>query len=189
MKYFNFLITALIISIALVSCRKLDSNSNNIKSIEQKIYSKVKQDGPHLAHLETIYGIVFTNQAENWIQSDDIYIRRDRASVFYGYDLDNAEIRVIEGNGQNILQVKLPTPKQISIDRMAVSIDSAHEDYKPKDKEGTLIDVDKKMNGKLDEIVKIYEGKSIEMIKKISQQYFESLSKRFNLQLDLEFSI
>lgn len=155
--------------------------------LEREIRAKIKRDAPQLAQIEAVYGIVFTNQEINWVMPDDIYIRKDQASVYYGYDLEKARIEVIERGEEKILKVLLPEPHQISVDRKVISIESTREGYKPLDENGDPINVDHSLNENLEETVSLYERKSLQLTREITQQYFKSLAGRFNLQLDLSF--
>jgi len=191
MKYINPILSIVLIACTAVlgSCNHVNPTKQGIEeSIEQKVFSKIKSDAPYLAQLSAVYGLVFSNYHPNRIESDDFYIRKDKAGVFYGYSLNDAEIKVIKGKDQNILHVRLPMPKQISVDRRVMSVDITHEKYKPIDSKGQIINVDEWMNNELETLTKKYEEKSIEMTKAISRQYFESLSKRFGLKLNLEFT-
>ena len=184
MNYRRSLVIMSIMSILVWGCQK----EEQLKPLEQKLVMKVKQDAPHIAHLEATYGLAFTNFRENWISSTDFYIRTDQAKVFYGYALDQAEITVVQEENQKILSVKLPQPKQVSIDRNVASLEITHKDYQPVDEEGKSIDVDAWMMQKLEEAVKKYEEKTVEMTRTISQEYFETLAHRFGMKLKLEFT-
>ena len=131
--------------------------------------------------------MAFTNHRENLLQSDDFYVRKDQAKVFYGYSLKEAEIKVIKENGEKILSVKLPNPRKISTDRKVLSIETTHEGYQPVDEDGKSINVDEWMNQTLDDAIAKYEEKTIEMTQTVSKQYFEALAERFGLKLKLEF--
>lgn len=157
-------------------------------ALERQITTKVKEDAVYLAQLEAVYGLVFTNQRENWISSDDIYIRKDLASVYYGYSLDDAEITVKDNEqGVKTLYVNLPVPEKVSIDRRIVSLHSTHDDYQPVDEDEKYINIDEQLNSHLDRVLEKYEERTIEMTKKISRQYFDNLAARFGLKLELKF--
>jgi len=113
-----------------------------IKPLEKTLVAKVKQDAPQIAHLEATYGIAFTNSYENRIASTDFYIRVDQAKIFYGYALEQAEIKIVQEGNQNVLSVRLPQPKQVARDRKIDFLTSTHTDYRPIDKDGNAIDVD-----------------------------------------------
>lgn len=183
----NRIILALIISCfsssLLTSC-----SDGNLKGLEQEIKTKVKSDIPHLAMLKANYTLNFFHYSENLIQSDDYYIRQDLAQVFYGYSLDDAKINVIREGDLNILDVELPLPKKISIDRRIVQKPLVtDEDYKPEDDDGKQIDIDAHMNKRLDETLKSYSEKTINKTQEVSQEYFEALASRYGLELRLTF--
>lgn len=184
MNYKYYIIMIGIASVVFWACQKAAS----VNYLEQKLITKVKQDSPHIAHLEASYGLAFINYRENLILSTDFYIREDQAKVFYGYALDQAEIKVIQEGKQKILSVKLPQPKQVSIDRNVASLEITHKDYRPVDEKGKPIDVDAWMMQKLEEAVKKYETKTIDMTRTISHEYFETLAHRFGMKLKLQFT-
>ncbi|MCF8259270.1 MAG: DUF4230 domain-containing protein [Melioribacteraceae bacterium] len=161
-------------------------SESNIE-LERNLEIKIKEDGAALAQLEAVYGVVFTNQKENWVSSDDIYIRKDMANVYYGYGLEEAKISVVDEDDIKVLKVILPAPKQISVDRKTVSVESTHEDYNPRGPNGEMLNVDLEMNKKLEEISAKYSAKTIEMTKNITKKYFETLAFRFDLKLDITF--
>lgn len=155
--------------------------------LEQQIIAKIRQDTPYLAHLEATYSIAYINYTHNRIFTDDVYVRNDDASVFYGYALKDADIAIMTENNERILRVKLPQPKQISIDRKVVSIETNDPEYRPIDASGQRVDVDAYMNQQVEKALKTYEEKTIEMTREMSRQYFEAVAHRFGLKLQLEF--
>jgi hypothetical protein len=176
------LLAALVVALALAGCA-----DDETEQIEHQIVSKVKSDAPYLAQLEAVYGVVFTNRKENMIFRDDMYIRKDKASVFYGYGLEEAEIEVVEENGERVLRVRLPRPEQISIDRQTLQIESSSPRFKPVDTDGNLVNVDKEMDEHLRSVIGRYEDRTVEMTKNMSREYFLSLAQRYGLRLDLQF--
>ena len=98
-------------------------------NFERMVVSKIKQETPYLANFETIYSLAFTNFQDNMIFSDNYYIRQDEATVFYGYSLKDATIKIKHKGDDNILWVRLPNPERVSTDRKIVSIDEAHAKY------------------------------------------------------------
>lgn len=182
MKPYAFVLLLSLLLVGNSACQRQDG-----EIIERHIIAKVQQDTPFLAQLEATYSLAFTNYRPNVITSDDFYVRKDLASVFYGYALKDAEIHVVNESNENILSVKLPHPKQISIDRKILSIENAHDDYLPLDEEKDPINVDAWMNEHLQEAIQQYEEKTVEMTKTMSQQYFEAMAHRFGLKLKLEF--
>lgn len=157
------------------------------QQIEQQIVTKIRQDTPYIAHLEAMYSIAYINYKKGLIFKDDVYIRNDDATVFYGYALKDADITIITENNQRILRVRLPQPKQISIDRKVLSIETNDKEYIPLDEKGKRVDVDAYMNTNVEEAIKLYEEKTIEMTREMSRQYFEAIADRFGLKLQLEF--
>ena len=189
MKLIRLVIICVIVIIALSGLSGLlIFRLRHSDNLERVIVAKITQETAYLANFETMYSLSFTNFRDNWVLSDDFYIRQDQANVYYGYALKDATIRVKHDDGKNTLFVHLPNPKQISIDRKPVIEESRHENYKPVDSEKREINVDKLMNEELNKAILQYEQRSIEMTKEMSRQYFEALAYRFGLELQLEFS-
>ena len=187
-RYFMLLNLSLLL---MQGCQSLNQQE---KEIEQKIVTKIRQDTPYLAHLEAIYSINYINYEDRKIlgkripfKNDDVYIRNDAASVFYGYPLKDADIRVVKENDQRILRVKLPQPKQISIDRKVLSIEVNDPEYVLRDEKGQRTDVDAYMDSRVKEVIKMYEKRTIDTTRQMSQQYFQAMADRFGLKLQLEF--
>lgn len=187
-RYFTLLNLSLLL---MQGCQSLNQQE---KEIEQKIATKIRQDTPYLAHLEAIYSINYINYEDRKIlgkripfKNDDVYIRNDAASVFYGYPLKDADIRVVKENDQRILRVKLPQPKQISIDRKVLSIEVNDPEYVLRDEKGQRTDVDAYMDSRVKEVIKMYEKRTIDTTRQMSQQYFQAMADRFGLKLQLEF--
>lgn len=187
-RYFTLLNLSLLL---MQGCQSLNQQE---KEIEQKIVTKIRQDTPYLAHLEAIYSINYINYEDRKIlgkripfKNDDVYIRNDAASVFYGYPLKDADIRVVKENDQRILRVKLPQPKQISIDRKVLSIEVNDPEYVLRDEKGQRTDVDAYMDSRVKEVIKLYEKRTIDTTRQMSQQYFQAMADRFGLKLQLEF--
>lgn len=191
MKWIRYFILLNLSLLLMQGCQSLNQQE---KEIEQKIVTKIRQDTPYLAHLEAIYSINYINYEDRKIlgkripfKNDDVYIRNDAASVFYGYPLKDADIRVVKENDQRILRVKLPQPKQISIDRKVLSIEVNDPEYVLRDEKGQRTDVDAYMDSRVKEVIKLYEKRTIDTTRQMSQQYFQAMADRFGLKLQLEF--
>ena len=154
---------------------------------ERTILAKVQQDTPYLAHMEATYSLAFTNYHKRPFVSDDFYIRKDQAKVFYGYSLKDAEIELVNENNTQTLWVRLPNPKQISKDRKTLSIESVRDNFHPIDQDKNKIDVEAWMDQNLNGAIADYEEKTIDMTREVSRQYFEALAYRFGVKLKLEF--
>lgn len=152
--------------------------------LEEFIKFRVKSDGASLVQASAMFGIIFTATKGNTFFADDVYIRRDSASVFYGYPLKDAKIAVRDGR----LVVSLPEPKRIAINKYTQELNTNDTSFNPTDKTGAAMDIDAEINAKLEILIGENEGKSTEMSKKISQQYFEALANSYGLDLELTFS-
>jgi hypothetical protein len=166
------------------------------KQLEETIITKIRQDTPYLAHLEAIYSVNYINYVDKkflgirfpFVQ-DDIYIRNDVASVFYGYPLKDADIAVIIENNQRTLRVKLPEPRQIAIDRRVRSAEVNDQRSIPLDEQGRRVDVDQYINGQVNAAIAKYEEQTVGMTREMTRQYFQAIADRFNLKLQLEFVV
>lgn len=166
------------------------------KQLEETIITKIRQDTPYLAHLEAIYSVNYINYIDKkflgirfpFVQ-DDIYIRNDVASVFYGYPLKDADISVIIENKQQTLRVKLPEPRQIAIDRRVRSAEVNDQRSIPLDEQGRRVDVDQYINGQVNTAIAKYEEQTVGMTREMTRQYFQAIADRFNLKLQLEFVV
>ena len=176
----HFLIWLLIFSFLCIGCYQK-------QTIENKIKSTVIRNSPHLAQMEASYSLGYIHFDSNYITSDDFFIRRDLARVAYGYNLADAKISVVEENGKKILFVKLPEPKYIMHDMKTLHLETTHKGFKPKDKDGNLVDIDKYLTKRLEQAIEKYEQKSIDTTKQLSKQYFEALAFRYGFDLNLEF--
>ncbi|MBD2189666.1 hypothetical protein [Pseudanabaena mucicola] len=164
------------------------------KQLEETIITKIRQDTPYLAHLEAIYSVNYVNYIDKKFfgirfpfTQDDIYIRNDVASVFYGYPLKDADISVIIENNQRTLRVKLPEPRQIAIDRRVRSAEVNDQRSIPLDEQGRRVDVDQHINGQVNAAITKYEEQTVGMTREMTRQYFQAIADRFNLKLQLEF--
>jgi hypothetical protein len=175
-------ILILLILISFFGCDK--SQTKNFEEIQSQIQAKVDTSASYLANLEAIYGLAFTNYKSNTIRSDDLYIREDEAKVLYGYALEESKIKV---NDNGILEVSLPSPKQLAIDKRILFISNVHDGYRPQNEKEERYDVDAELNMKLNDALNKHESKTIDMTKKMSRQYFEALATRFGLELELSF--
>ncbi|MDX2254961.1 MAG: hypothetical protein NW214_05545 [Pseudanabaenaceae cyanobacterium bins.39] len=165
------------------------------KSLEMTIINQIRQDSPYLAKLEAIYSVNYVNYIDRRFLgirfpfvSDDIYIRNDVASVFYGYPLDEAEIVIEQANDQRILKVKLPEPRQIAINRPIQSIETNNKEVIPLDAQGNPVDIDQYIDRQVKGAIAQYEAKNLNMTRTMTRQYFQALSDRYGLKLQLEFT-
>ncbi|TYQ27359.1 hypothetical protein PseudUWO311_08520 [Pseudanabaena sp. UWO311] len=190
MKWIN-LFVLLNISILFVEGCQFQFSEIKEKQIEQKILAKIKQDNTEIANLEASYSINYVNfnQNKSWFGKNNFYIRNDVATVFYGYSLKDADIKVVTENNRGVLRVKLSPPKQVgSMSRYIVPNESNNPNYIPLDEKGQKADVEKYIKERLDKTIKTYEEKAINSTRTMSELYFQNIADRFGLKLELEFS-
>lgn len=194
MKILTYLIGIIIVivilsiglGLVLIKMQQPEILRGMLKAKEEFIISRVEQETPYFTNFEAMYNLAFTNFLDGWF-GDSIYVRKDQAKVFYGYSLNDIQIKIIQEQGEPILLVQLPNPKQVATDRKVLSVESNPKDYRPIDSQKQPIDVDQWMNQTLNESLQHYEETSIEMTRKMSREYFEAVAHHFNLKLKLEF--
>jgi hypothetical protein len=192
MKWIN-IFALLNVSVLFVLGCQFQTPDTQEKPIEQEILAKIRQDNTEIANLEASYSINYVNfyQSKNLIRMNGkkyFYIRNDVATVFYGYPLKDADIKVVTENNQRLLRVKLSQPKQVGgMSRYIVPNENNDPNYVPLDEKGEKADVEKYIKERLDKTIKMYEEKRIESTREMSQIYFQNIADRFGLKLQLEF--
>lgn len=184
----NFIL--LIVSILLVQGCSLQISDTKQKEVDQRILAKISQDISSLANLEASYSVNYINFQKNNFPfgKDNFYIRNDVRTYFYGYSLKDAEIKITTENNQRILRVKLPEPQRIAEDQFTVKpIKTNDPNYSPLDENGKQVSVEEYINNRLDNATKMYEQKTIDKTREMSQLYFQDVADRFGLKLQLEF--
>ncbi len=178
------------ISILFIQGCDFQFSDTRQNEIDQKILAKISQDISFLANLEASYSVNYINFRDNPpipFVKDDFYIRNDIRTYFYGYSLKDADIKVITENNQRILRVKLPQPQRIAEDQFTKPIETNNPNYSPLDEKGQQTDVEKEINARLDKATEMYEQKTIDKTREMSQLYFQDVADRFGLKLQLEF--
>lgn len=175
-KYFMILAAVL-----FVSCE------SDEEIVRAAVNQRIETDIAYLANIQAVYEITFANTQENLIYSDDIYLRKDLAKVFYGFNVNEVKVEFKTENNSKVLVISLPEPERISIDRKVLELESTHSDYTPVDGSGNYINVDKSLNEKLNKVIEAYDPKTIELTKKIGQQYFKKIAERFGMKLEFKY--
>jgi hypothetical protein len=179
-------IICIFLSITIQSCTP-DQNIET-KNLEKFIISKVLEDAPYIAQLEAIYMINYIYYKDKaWYQDDEAYIRDDEAKVYYGFNINKSKISIEKISNKMILQVKLPKPEQISIDRKIKSLKTNDQNTKVNfnDKQ---VDLELLITTRLNTIIKQYEPKNFKLAQSATRQYFEAIANRYNLDLQIEFN-
>ncbi len=95
---------------------------------------------------------------------------------------------MITENNQRILRVKLPQPQRVAEDQFTVKpIETNDPNYIPLDEKGQQANVEEYIKSRLDKATKMYEQKTIDKTREMSQLYFQDVADRFSLKLQLEF--
>lgn len=157
-------------------------------SLEEQINITIKQDARFLATLDAVYLSAFINVTENTIASDDIYMRIDKGTVSYGFDLDNITVRIVQQGDDRVLKVRLPAPQKAALDREALWTHNVHEHYQPLDEKGNELDVAAQLTHQLNEIDRTYGEQTRRETRRLAEQYFDGLAKKFGLRrTEIEF--
>ena len=190
MKWINCLVL-FSTNILLIQGCSFHSPEQEQKEVDQQILTKISQDISSFATLEASYSINYVNfQKKNpllFLAKDNFYIRNDIKTYFYGYSLKDADIKVITENNQRVLLVKLLQPKIVGEDRFTAFIKTNDPNYDPLDEKGQKADVEEYIKSQLDKATKMYEQRTIDKTREMSQQYFQNVADRFGLKLQLEF--
>jgi hypothetical protein len=176
-----------ILTISILGACSSQDIENQMK-IESQIKIKINDDAQFLATLDAIYLLAFVNVKDNMIRSDDIYMRIDRGTISHGFDLDKIKVQVIQEGESRILRLQLPPSKKIALNREMVLNHNVHKKYKPLDDNGKEIDVALRLTKELNEVDQKYNKQTQIEIRKMTEQYFDGLAKKFGLQrAEIEF--
>ena len=179
-----------IIGLSLVACNEHNSPmSGRIQALQQVIDNRVEQDISALATFESSYSLVYKNfKKKNLWRGNGFYVREEVATVPYGYQLSDMDIKVMVENNIEYLQVRLPKqPKRLPIDRHTVKTKMTSTDYQVKDEAGNLVDVDAKLHQELQSLLIKYEADTFQRGRNLTHQYFMNLAKSLGLVLQLKF--
>jgi hypothetical protein len=182
----RILVILILVAFAIIfnGCEKNEKISDSNEAVKRQIQAKVNSSSRYLANLEAIYGLAFTHFESSLIYSDEIYVREDEAKALYGFSLDKANIEI---TGNKVLNVILPLPKKVAVDKKTLFVSNVHDKYVPKDKNKNNIDIDLVLNEKLVEALNRHESATIEITKKMTKQYFETLASRYGLDLQIKY--
>lgn len=173
------------IHIFLVGCKDNDENKN----IEEQIRSEIVHQASGIASLEAIYMLTYEHFHQNYITSDDFYIQNDIASMDYGFAIDDKSIKIVDVDGQKILQVRLGQGDVLAIDRVSLGkAESTHEGYLPKDEKGNIIDIDAYMNEELEKLNNTYKIKNLQYAAENLKKFFTIIAEKHNLVLDFQYN-
>lgn len=172
-------------------------NSNELnkakQNIDKKDIEKIIKKSPHISNLEANYGIVFTNATDGYSFAgfnfgSDFYIREDLVRIGYGFDLNKVKIKITQDGEDNVLNISLPEPKQISEDKTILKITTAKKNSTPIAPDGQRLDVEKEVNREIEEVKASTQAQTFEKTKEASNQYFQALADSFGMKLNLEWN-
>lgn len=156
----------------------------------EHIRAEVKQSAAQLAVMEAVYIAVYHNIKTNWIASDDIYIRTDRARRYYGYPLDDVlkNLSIEEKESKKYLRVVLPQPGRLpgTEDRKMIGKPLVtHDDYDPAKAEG--VDVDERISNEINEQDRLIAPLALEKAREMTRLYFETLARKFDMEVVIDY--
>lgn len=184
MKNISLLATLCLAAMLCQSC-----TDTSTQQIEKSIKFEIKSEVVAIASLEAVYVLVFDHFRKNkWYdpQSDNVYIEKNEAHIDYGFRIDDDNIRVVDVNGQKVLQVRLSPAKKLATDRFELSVDKTHQTYVPLHDDGTKIDISGELNKKLAEVEARYLPDHIEKAAENIKNFFRIVATKYGLQLDFK---
>ncbi len=154
-----------------------------------EIQSIIKKEGSFLSTLDAVYLVTYFNSENNFISSNDIYMRVDSAHVYHGFDLEKVKVTIQTVAHEKILQVILPLSEPVALDRKTIHTSNTHESYKPKDNDGHPVDVESELTKQVHEVDKKNRTQTEKEAKRLAEQYFELLARKFGLtRAEVQFS-
>lgn len=149
----------------------------------------------YAAQISTLAADMLINKVyerENiWPLSADLYLRTDKVSLIYGFELPEAAISVENSRGRKILRVRVMNPKKLSVNRENILL---LRNYSGPVLETTAgggqrtVDVDAEMNREIDKADEKYRRKHLEVAKGNLRGFFMVLAAQYGLELMLEFA-
>ncbi|HAS52583.1 MAG TPA: hypothetical protein DCS21_12920 [Gammaproteobacteria bacterium] len=160
------------------------------KSPIDNIRAEVRQSAAQLAVMEVVYIAIYHNIKTNWLVSDDIYIRTDRARRYYGYSIDEVikHLSIEEKEGKKYLRVILPPPSRLpgTEDRKMIGKPLVtDEDYDPAKAEG--VDVDERISNEINEQDRLIAPLALEKAREMTRLYFETLARKFDMEAVIDY--
>jgi hypothetical protein len=177
----NSLFQGAVFLLLLPLCSCQPGREDQARAIEKEIRASVVSEIPALASLTCVFPLTYTNFQENYVVSDDIYIQLDEAALDYGYEIDESAIRVVFEGGRNVLRVRLPKGKWLSINRYTLNIEKTHDYHRPED------DIDAAMNRQLESLEKEYGERAIKEAALNIKNFFRVIAAKYALELDFAF--
>lgn len=157
-----------------------------LKDIEAQVRAEVFRESAGLASLQAIYIIDYVSLKQNWVRSDDAYIKKDKVEIDYGYQIDDNAIRVVREGARKVLQVRLKKGTTLATNRVELGVETTHKGYIPKDSSGKNIDVDEEINRQLEEAKAQYEGQHLKTAAENIKNFFKVIAAKYGLELDFQ---
>lgn len=153
----------------------------------EHIRAEIVRESAGIATLQGIYLLTYANYKENVIYSDDVYIERFKISRDYGFTIDDNAIKIIKASPKDILQVRLKKAEGLATDRVAIDTPSkSHQDYRPRNDDGTPVDIDGIINKEIETEIPKYEKKNLEFAEDNARNLFKVLAAKYDLELDFK---
>lgn len=157
------------------------TENTGLVDLENRIRQEVLSECTAIASLQSVYLLTLVHTQENWVFSDDIYIRKDKAEVDYGFQIDRNAIRVVNEGGRNILRVQLMPVDRPFINRVKIEENKTHENFQPK----TMGDIDASMNRELDDLESAYKVQNMQLAMKNIKNFFNIVAAKYGLEADV----
>ncbi len=176
-------IFALLFLLLLPGC----DQQKSLQEIENDVRTEVLNDSAGIASLQAIYLVTYVNYKENWGLSDDVYIQKDKVSVDYGFDIENA-IKVVADGPKKYLQVRLGKGKSFPPDRTTIYTEATHDGYVPAGENGLKLDIDAVITKEFDAEKAKYEEDNLRMAADNIRNFFKVIAAKHDLILDFKIA-
>ncbi|MDR2504085.1 MAG: hypothetical protein LBD82_06885 [Deltaproteobacteria bacterium] len=184
---------ALAVLALLAGCRNGEQSSQRL---EEEIRGLAVTHSTRVAGLTMDVLLTKIYATPHWILSDDIYMRTDKVSLIYGFELPEKAISVEMTGGQGVLRVRARNARgRISVNRGSLRTMTNYGDYRltvNEERDGrvrpVIRDIDEEFNREIDRLEEKYRAKNLEAAKNNLHAFFSLLAARHGLKLSLEFT-
>jgi hypothetical protein len=173
----------------------IDDNAG-VKKIESEIKGLVASHSTYISSIAVDLLITKIYSTERLIASDDIYMRTDKASIIYGFKIDDGAIRIDNVEGVKTLCVTVLEAERIAVNRENVKIMTNYGSYaleiNERNAENNIVrihkDIDAEINREIAGFEERYRHRNMEIARENLRNFFLALAVKYGLALRLEFS-
>ena len=188
-------LTALVLA-AFMSLAACANDEQDAQRVEAEIRGLAVTHSTRIAGLAMDMLLTKIYATPHWILSDDIYMRTDKVSLIYGFELPEKAISVEMTGGQGVLRVRARNASgRISVNRGSLRTMTNYGDYRltvNEERDGRMRpvvkDIDEEFNREIDRLEEKYRAKNLEAAKNNLHAFFSLLAARYDLRLSLEFT-